>query len=127
MSDDDLKHLRDDLASVAAVAPSLGRIIGLIKVVVGVGVASIGTFAVGILWVSEKANAIDATQAEVLQIKADRVRAEAAWSEWRRVKDDLDVKVVTILENQQANMQAIQRNHERLQDQINRADSRVGR
>lgn len=123
MSDDEIKHLREDLASVAAVAPSIGRIVGLIRMVIGVGVASIGTFAVGVMWISNKASAIDSTQIEVAAIKADRIRAESAWSEWRRSKDDLDIRIITLLENYQSNLAAIARSQDRQQEQLNRLES----
>lgn len=110
MSDDEL---RANLAAVGTVAENVGKIMGLMRVVIAGLVACVLTCAGGAVWVNSTTEFARVTRDELIQVKAERTAQLEAWTQWRRSKDDIDVRTIVILEG-------IEKRLGQQQEQLNR-------
>jgi len=85
-------------------ASQLDRVESLVKIaqiVIGMVVAAVSGLITVALWVNNTSTALAATRAEVQTLSKERVESVKEWSAWRSKKDEVDTRVLQILEGQQ--------------------------
>jgi hypothetical protein len=98
----------------------LGQMAGLLKFVIGAGGALTMAIATAMFWVHKTAEAVANAQATITSIELDRRATLVQWHEWRRAKDEIDTKIVTLLDEFR---KGLDRNEARL-ERLDRMDGR---
>jgi hypothetical protein len=94
MSQQDLDRLSDQLDRIHSM-------LGIAKIVGGMVVASVGGLVTVAIWVNNTTTLLASTQVQVKTLAAERQETVKEWSAWRVKKDEVDTKVVQLLESQQ--------------------------
>ena len=99
MTEAEAQKLNETMTMVGNMADTISKVMGMLKLVLGAVVVCISACAYGIFWVKSTTSAIAQTQADVIALKADRAETLRSWTDWRRIKDDADIKMIASLEN----------------------------
>lgn len=102
MSSEEVKQLETDLAAIKAIADMTPKMLGLMKLVVAMLVAASLSIASVAFWVYTTTDSLKRAEVSIAKIEERREATLADWSTWRASKDATDIKIVTILDNQQA-------------------------
>jgi hypothetical protein len=87
----------------------LVKFLGMVRVMVAASIATVVFVISGSLWVFNQTSAIASHSKEIQAINEDRKQVVREWMEWRRIKDEADTKLITLLENQQRLLESHQR------------------
>ena len=96
---------------------TVGKFAGLLKTIIGAGAIVVTSLVGMLLWVHTVTNGLAQVQDAQLAADSERKMTITQWTEWRRVKDETDIRMVTAIEN-------MQRLLERQQSQIDRIEVR---
>jgi hypothetical protein len=92
----------EELDKLAKNIDRLHSLLGLARLLVGGFWACLVAFAGVAVWVNSTTVALATTQRELAAIKIDRADVLKEYATWRAKKDEIDTKIIQMLDNQQA-------------------------
>ena len=92
----------EELDKLAKNIDRLHSLLGLARLLVGGFWACLLAFGGVCVWVNTTTVSLAASQREISTIKADRAEALKDYQVWRSKKDEIDTKIIQMLDNQQA-------------------------
>lgn len=104
----------DELDKLSKVAERIGSFIEAARIVVGAFIAVIIAIIGVALWVKSTNDGLAQTQEQIHSFSADYSMQMREISDWRRSKDEIDTRLTAIVENQQKQLDHIQRENERV-------------
>lgn len=90
----------EELDKLAHNIDRLQSLLGLAKLLVGGFWACLVAFAGVAVWVNSTTVALATTQKEIASIRQDRAEVLKDYAAWRAKKDEIDTKIIQILDNQ---------------------------
>ena len=91
----------DDLDRLSKNIDRLHALLGLARLLVGGFWACLVAFGGVCVWVNNTTVALAATQKEIHDMASVRAEQLKEWGQWRAKKDEMDTKLILMVENQQ--------------------------
>lgn len=92
----------EELDKLAKNIDRLHSLLGLARLLVGGFWACLVAFGGVAVWVNSTTIALATTQKEITSIRQDRAEVLRDYATWRAKKDEIDTKIIQMLDNQQA-------------------------
>lgn len=109
MSAQDWEKLEKNLGTI-------GQMAGLLKLVIGAGVAVVMSISALVIWVNQTTNGLAATSEGLRDLEKARHETLSEWGKWRTAKDEIDHKLAAITETQAKLIETNARRIERVED-----------
>lgn len=120
MNEEQIKTLESHLGSISQMADMIGRIAGLMKLVIAMGVAVVVSIASVAVWVESTTKGLAQAQRGLVNLEEKRDRQLAEWTVWRSSNDKTVERLTVIAENHQRLIERQQAVMERQQVQLER-------
>jgi len=98
----------DTIERVEKMMNQFNTLLSLAKSLFGVMVAVVSAIVGMAIWVNNTSNAVAATSDSLNRISVERQMELKEWGQWRNRKDEIDTRMVVLLENQQMMINRIQ-------------------
>jgi hypothetical protein len=108
MTSEELEHLDKDIHAIKSIADMTPKMVGLMKLMIGMLVAASLAISSVAFWVKVTTDRLEKLEQTSSQIEADRKVQINEWNSWRASKDTNDARVTIILENQNRILERMQ-------------------
>lgn len=101
MTSEELKHLDSDLVAIRSIADMTPKMLSIMKLMIGMLVAASLAISSVAFWVKVTTDRLSKVEMSIVEAQAERKATLLDWQVWRASKDQNDIRLTIIIENQQ--------------------------